>query len=142
MGLHNLGVLLSDAGDREEALRVTQEATALFRRLALERPGVSASRGVFLEEMQVGDLRVQQSSVEQYRLAGTPTSFELQLSSSLFNLGRRLAEHQRWAEAVQAFEESAQRLWPYFEAHPAAFGERMRAVEWSLQDAVQRAGLR
>jgi tetratricopeptide (TPR) repeat protein len=142
MGLHNLGVLLSDIGNREEALEVTLEATALFRELALDPPEISGSRGVFVEEMQSGDgdLQAARESADRYRLTGTPNSLGLHLSNSLFNLGRRLIELKRCAEAVHAFEESARHLRPYCEAHPATFGDQMQAVEWSLRDAARQAG--
>jgi tetratricopeptide (TPR) repeat protein len=141
MGLHNLGVLLGNAQQREDALRVTQEATALFRRLVLDRSLISGSRGAVVGETlgETGHLRTARTAAEQYHFAGRPHSLELQLSYSLFNLGRRWMEHQQWTEAIHAFEEADRYLRPVFEAHPEAFEEQVQAVECSRQDAMRQA---
>jgi tetratricopeptide (TPR) repeat protein len=141
MGLHNLGVLLGDAGRREEALRITQEATDLFRQLVLDPPETSGSRGATVGEMQSeeGDRSTARKSAEQYRSAQTPNALGLQLSNSLCNLGRRLCELERYAEAVHAFEESALHLRPFFEGDPSVFGDDMRGIEWSLETAAEKA---
>ncbi|MFK4100856.1 tetratricopeptide repeat protein [Streptomyces sp. NPDC019531] len=116
--LTNLGAFLSEVGRREEALTATEEAVALYRRLAAvnavtHEPHLADSLsnlGAFLAEVGRHEeaLTATQEAVAIYRrlAAANPATHEPDLANSLSNLGACLAEVGRREEALTATQEA------------------------------------
>ncbi|OPC77685.1 hypothetical protein B4N89_35870 [Embleya scabrispora] len=116
--LSNLGVRLSEAGRRVEALTAAQQAAEICRRLAADNPAAYepdladslSNLGIRLSEVGRWDeaLTATEQSVEIRRrlAADNPAAYELDLAASLSNLGIDLSMGRRQAEALDATEQS------------------------------------
>ncbi|WFB06145.1 tetratricopeptide repeat protein [Streptomyces sp. LX-29] len=118
--LDNSGLWLTRLGRYEEALAVTGEASAIYRRLAAARPdeylpdlaAALTNHGIPLLELGRLDeaLTVMAGSVDAYRrLAETrPEAFEHHLATALSNLGSPLWSLSRVRESLAASVESVE----------------------------------
>ncbi|MCC5480492.1 tetratricopeptide repeat protein [Streptomyces barringtoniae] len=116
--LANLGVLLSDVGQREEALTSTQEAVDVYRRLAADSPAAHepdlaaslSNLGLRLAEegRRERALAAELEAVEIRRrlAADNPAAHEPDLAGSLTNLGLRLSGVGRRSEALAVNQEA------------------------------------
>jgi tetratricopeptide (TPR) repeat protein len=130
---HMLGFALSALGRREEALEATQEAVALYRRLAAQHPDAFLpdlarslnSLGVDLSALGRREeaLEATQEAVALYRRLAVqhPDAFLPDLAMSLNNLGSMLSEMGRRAEALQATQEAVALYRRLAAQHPDAF---------------------
>ena len=118
MTLNSLGRCFSDLGRREEALKTTGEAVAIYRELAAERPDAflpdlsSALNNLGNHYSKLGRrdeaLEATEEAVSIYRelAAEHPDAFLPDLSSALNNLGIRYSNLGRRKEALKATEEA------------------------------------
>ncbi|WP_370134994.1 tetratricopeptide repeat protein [Streptacidiphilus sp. EB103A] len=120
--LSNLGIRLSEAGRRAEALAVTQEAVEIYGRLVADSLADSAAAyepalagslsnlGTRLSEAgrRAEALAVTQEAVEIYGrlVADSAAAYEPDLATSLSNFGTRLSEAGRHAEALATEQEA------------------------------------
>ena len=116
--LNNLGVLLSELGSREEALKATAKAVELYRSLARQHPDVSIpdlaaslnNLGGRLSELgfREGALKATTEAVELYRSLAQqrPDAFNPDLARSLNNLGVLLSSLGSREEALRATAEA------------------------------------
>jgi tetratricopeptide (TPR) repeat protein len=129
-----LGNRLSALGRREDALKASQEAVDIRRRLAQKNPDA------FLPDLAMslnnlgGDLSnlgrredaltASQEAVDSYRSLEqkNPDAFLPDLAMSLGAHGRVLAGLDRHAEAAAAVREGLAAIAPFVERHPQAFG--------------------
>jgi tetratricopeptide (TPR) repeat protein len=127
------GFALSALGRREEALKATQEAVEIYRRLADRQPDaflpdLAASLhnlGKVLSALgrRAEALQAAQEAVEiRRRLAAQhPDAFLPDLARSLNNLGAMLSEMGRRAEALQATQEAVDLYRRLAQQNPDAF---------------------
>ncbi|MCX5128517.1 tetratricopeptide repeat protein [Streptomyces sp. NBC_00347] len=149
--LSNLGVRLSEAGQRAEALAATEEAVEIQRRLAAENPDgyepalarSLSNLGSHLAETgrRAEGLDAEREAVQiRRRLAAEdPAAHEPDLATSLSNLGVRLSDAGHRVEALAATEE-AMEAWrrlvvgnpfahlPYFATSLSNLGVRLSDV--------------
>jgi tetratricopeptide (TPR) repeat protein len=133
-------------GRRAEALEATQEAVALYRRLAQQHPDAFlpdlamslANLGLWLSEMGRREeaLEATQEAVDLYRRLAQqhPDAFLPDLARSLGAYGVVLRGLGRSAEAAAAFAEGLRAILPFVRALPAAFGGLAGAL---LQDYLR-----
>jgi tetratricopeptide (TPR) repeat protein len=132
-GLTKLGVRLGRLGRREEALAASQEAVAIYRRVAETRPdtflpdlaGNLNNLGNRLSDLGRREeaLAASQESVAiRRRLAETrPDAFLPDLAGNLSNLGLRLSDLGRREEALAASQEAVAIIRRLAEIRPDAF---------------------
>ncbi|MCX4671822.1 tetratricopeptide repeat protein [Streptomyces sp. NBC_01381] len=118
--LSNLGIRLSEAGRRGEALTAVEQAVEIRRRLAADNPAAhepdlaTSLANLSIQLSEVGRRRdaltATEQAVEIYRLlaAGNPAAYEPDLARSLSNLGIQLSEVGRRGEALTAVEQAVE----------------------------------
>jgi tetratricopeptide (TPR) repeat protein/nucleoside phosphorylase len=118
--LNNLGVMLSDLGRREEALKATQQAAEAYGALVQRnpedfQPGLARSLsnlGNRLNELGRREeaLKAAQQAVETYGALAqrNPEAFLPDLAASLNNLGNRLSGLGRREEALKATQQAVE----------------------------------
>ncbi|WP_301128851.1 tetratricopeptide repeat protein [Streptomyces cacaoi] len=118
--LNNLGVVLAQAGRRDEALAVAEEAVEILRRLVSDNPAVYEpvlagslnNLGNWLAEVGRRDdgLAVAEEAVEIRRrlVSDNPAAYEPDLAQSLHNLGADLSGVGRRDEALAVAEEAVE----------------------------------
>ncbi|MGW1746947.1 tetratricopeptide repeat protein [Streptomyces sp. NPDC002092] len=118
--LSTLGILLSEAGRRGEALTAAQHAVEIRRRLTAENPAAHESdlaRSLSNLGLQLAEagrrseaLATAQEAVEIYRrlTAENPATHEPDLARSLSNLGLQLAEAGRRSEALATAQQAVE----------------------------------
>ena len=151
--LNNLAVRLSEAGRRdEEALRVAQEATGLYRQLAESNeaaytPGLAASLNnlaVRLSEAGCRDeaLRAAQEASGLYRqlAESNEAAYTPDLAASLNTLANRLSEAGRRDEALQAAQQAVTLRCSLAEVNEAAYTPGLARSLTKLADILSEAG--
>lgn len=130
--LGSLGISLADVGQHENALRVTQDAVLLFRRLveadaAAYEPDLAVSLSNLGQRLwQVGRpteaLESAQEALAVYRrlAAAEPAAYEDELGLALNNLGLRLWQVRRPTEALTPTREAIAVYRRLAAANPAA----------------------
>ncbi|MHA7630538.1 tetratricopeptide repeat protein [Corallococcus sp. M7] len=115
---NNLSNRLSDMGQREEALKVAQEAVALYRVLVQRNPDAFqpdlamslGNLGTRLSDMGQREeaLKAAREAVALYRVLAqrSPDSFQPDLARSLSSLGARLSDMGQREEALKAAQEA------------------------------------
>jgi hypothetical protein len=80
-------------------------------------------------------LKALEESAGLYRVLTqrNPDAFQPALSHCLTCLGLRLSMLKREEEALGTLEEAVDKLWPFFEQHPAAFADSAGFLLMSLQ---------
>ncbi|MFC1431441.1 tetratricopeptide repeat protein [Streptacidiphilus sp. N1-3] len=131
--LSNLGVRLSEAGRRAEALAAGQGAVEIYRRLAADNPAAHepdlarslSNLGVRLSQAgrRPEGLAASEGSVEIYRrlAADNPAAHEPDLARSLSNLGIDLSQAGRRPEALAATEGAVEIYRRLAADNPAAY---------------------
>ncbi|MGW0801219.1 tetratricopeptide repeat protein, partial [Streptomyces sp. NPDC002692] len=131
--LSNLGIRLSEAGRRGEALTAAEEAVEIYYRLAAGNPAAYepdlarslSNLGVDLSQAgRRGEaLTATEEAVEIRRrlAAGNPAAYEPDLATSLSNLGVQLSEAGRRGEALTAAEEAVEIRRRLAADNPAAY---------------------
>jgi len=131
--LNNLGLALSNLGQREEAIKPSQEAAEIYRQLAeadpqVFLPNLAASLnnlGMMLSNQGRREkaIKPSQEAAEIYRqlAEAEPQVFLPDLAASLNNLGVRLSELGRREEAIIPSQEAAEIYRRLAEANPQAF---------------------
>ena len=153
--LNNLAVRLSEAGRRdEEALRVAQEATGLYRQLAESNeaaytPGLAASLNnlaVRLSEAGRRDeaLRAAQEAVDLRRVLveGNEAAYTPDLAISLNTLANCLSEAGRRDEALRAAQETTGLYRQLTEVNEAAYTPDLAMSLNNLAIRLSEAGRR
>ncbi len=130
---NNLGLMLSELGRREEALKATQEAVELYRALAQSNPDAFQpdlamslnNLGLGLSELGNREeaLKATQEAVELRRALAqsNPDAFQPDLAMSLNNLGAMLSELGRREEALKATQEAVELYRALAQSNPDAF---------------------
>ncbi len=131
--LRMLGLALSKLGQREEALKSTEEAVDIYRRLAQQHPQAfllylaGSLNNLGAEPSALGRreeaLQATQEAVDIYRQLAQqhPQAFLPYLARSLHNLGNCLSALGRREEALQATEEAVDIFRQLAQQHPQAF---------------------
>ena len=152
--LNNLGNRLSKLGRREEALKATQEAVEIRRRLAKDRPDAFLpdlasslnNLGNRLSDLGRREeaLKATQEAVDTYRglAKDRPDAFLPDLARSLGVLGKCLAADARLRDAVEAFADGMRTLAPAFQQFPPAFASLMGALVSDYLTHVKELGER
>ncbi len=134
---HDLSIVLSNLGRREEALGAAEEAVALRRELAAARPDAFVpalalslnNLGIRLSELGRREeaLGAAEEAAGLYRelAAARSDAFAHQLALSLSVLADRLEELGRAEEAAQRDLEAVQAIAPYFLRHPMPYAGQM-----------------
>ncbi|HQK00655.1 MAG TPA: tetratricopeptide repeat protein [Verrucomicrobiota bacterium] len=129
----NLGVRLSEAGRRSEALAPAQEAVELYRALARQNPDAfqpdlaSALNTLANRLSELGRrseaLAPAQEAVELYRALArqNPDAFQPYLAGALNNLANRLSELGRRSEALAPAQEAVELRRALARQNPDAF---------------------
>ena len=151
--LNNLAVRLSEAGRRdEEALRVAQEATGLYRQLAESNeaaytPDLAMSLNnlaVRLSEAGCRDeaLRAAQEATGLYRqlAESNEAAYTPDLAASLNTLANRLSEAGRRDEALQAAQQAVTLRCSLAEVNEAAYTPGLARSLTKLADILSEAG--
>ena len=128
-----LGFALSALGLREEALKATEEAVRIYRKLSEQNPqaflpylaGSLNNLGMMLSALGRREeaLKATEEAVGIYRKLSelNPQAFLPYLAMSLNNLGNRLSELGRREEALKATEEAVKIRRKLSELNPQAF---------------------
>jgi tetratricopeptide (TPR) repeat protein len=128
-----LGLALSALGRREEALKATEEAVRIYRKLSEQNPqaflpdlAMSLNNlGAMLSELGRREeaLKATEEAVKIRRKLSelNPQAFLPDLASSLNNLGNRLSALGRREEALKATEEAVRIYRKLSELNPQAF---------------------
>ncbi|WTA24484.1 tetratricopeptide repeat protein (plasmid) [Streptomyces sp. NBC_00853] len=152
--LSNLGIRLSEAGRRAEALTATEQAVEIYRRLAADNPaayepdlaGSLSNLGNRLSEAgrRAEALTATEQAVEIYRrlAADNPAAYEPDLAGSLSNLGNRLSEAGRRAEALTATEQAVEIYRRLAADNPAAYESHLARLLSNLGADLSEAGRR
>ncbi|MFI1155005.1 tetratricopeptide repeat protein [Streptomyces sp. NPDC020817] len=152
--LSNLGIRLTEAGRRREALAAEQEAVEIRRRLAQAHPAAfeldlaTSLSNLGVQLAQTGRRREALAATDEAvgicrRLAqADPAAFEPDLARSLSNLGIQLAQTGRRREALAATEEAVEIRRRLIQAHPAAFEPELAASLSNLGIRLTEAGRR
>ena len=131
--LDSLGIRLSAVGRRDDALAATEEAVAIYRRLAEAAPDAfepdlaRSLSNLGADYSGVGRrddaLAATEEAVAIYRrlAEAAPDAFEPDLAGSLSNLGDRQMETDDPTIAVASYTESLRLLVRFVQAHPEAF---------------------
>ncbi len=131
--LHNLGVVFSALGLREEALAATQEAVEIHRALVAAqpqafRPDLARSLNNLAADFAAlgyreEALKAAQEAVEIFRplAQADPEAFLSYLADSLSNLGNALSALGRQEEALEATREAVEIYRALAQADPEAF---------------------
>ncbi|HRW82645.1 MAG TPA: tetratricopeptide repeat protein [Methanothrix sp.] len=131
--LNNLGLALSNLGQREKAIKPSQEAAEIYRQLAeadpqVFLPNLAASLnnlGMMLSNQGRREkaLKPSQEAAEIYRqlAEAEPQVFLPDLAASLNNLGVRLSDLGRREEAIIPSQEAAEIYRQLAEAEPQVF---------------------
>ncbi|MGL5827624.1 MAG: tetratricopeptide repeat protein [Nocardioides sp.] len=150
--LNNLGIRLSEAGRRAEALEPTQEAVTLRRELAAANPAAYAgdlasslnNLGIRLSEAgrRAEALEPTQEAVTLYRelAAANPAAYAGDLARSLNNLGAMLSEAGRRAEALEPTQEAVTLYRELAAANPAAYAGDLASSLNNLGAMLSEAG--
>jgi tetratricopeptide (TPR) repeat protein len=160
-----LGFALSTLGLREEALKATEEAVAIYRKLSEQNPQAFLpylatslnNLGLSLSELGRREeaLKATEEAVKIRRKLSelNPQAFLPDLARSLGAHGSVLHGLGRHAEAAAAFAEGLHAILPFVRAIPAAFGELAGALlrdylrackeakqepDWGLVEEVRR----
>ncbi|MEU5242621.1 tetratricopeptide repeat protein, partial [Streptomyces asoensis] len=150
--LSNLGIRLSEAGRRNEALTATEEAVEIYHRLAADNPAAFepdlatslSNLGIRLSEAGRHNeaLTAEQEAVQIRRrlAADNPAAFEPDLATSLSNLGIQLAQAGRHNEALTATEEAVEIYHRLAADNPAAFEPDLATSLSNLGIRLSEAG--
>jgi hypothetical protein len=156
--LNTLSNALSDSGDRVGALRASQDAVGICRRLAQAHPAAfepdltlamslnNLSNALSDSGDPAGALRAIEEAVAiRRRLAqAQPAAFEPALAMSLNNLSVRLSGSGDRASALRAIEEAVAIYRQLAQAQPAAFepdlAMSLNTLSNALSDSGDRAG--
>ena len=132
--LNNLGNSLSDLGEREGALKATEEAVQIRRQLYSQRPDAFGpdlamslnNLGNRLSDLgeREGALKATEEAVKIYRhlYSQRPDAFGPDLAMSLNNLGAMLSSLGEREGALKATEEAVQIRRQLYSQKPDAFG--------------------
>jgi hypothetical protein len=152
--LNRLGFALSALGRRAEALQATQEAVALYRRLAQQNPDAFLPElarslndlGVDLSALgrRAEALQAAQEAVDLFRRLAEqhPDAFLPYLAMSLNNLGIRLSALGRRAEALEATQEAVALYRQLAQQNPDAFLPYLAASLHNLGNRLSELGRR
>ncbi|MEV5434472.1 tetratricopeptide repeat-containing serine protease family protein [Streptomyces sp. NPDC052682] len=152
--LSNLGIRLSEAGRRSEALAAGQEAVEIYHRLAADNPsayepdlaGSLSNLGIRLSQAGRWSeaLAATEEAVEIRRrlVADNPSAYEPDLARSLSNLGNRLSEAGRWSEALAAGQEAVEIYHRLVADNPAAYEPDLAGSLSNLGIRLSEAGRR
>ncbi|MCC0093236.1 tetratricopeptide repeat protein [Streptomyces flavotricini] len=152
--LSNLGIRLTEAGRRREALAAEQEAAEVRRRLAQAHPAAfepdlaASLSNLGVQLAQTGRRREALAATDEAvgicrRLAqADPAAFEPDLARSLSNLGIQLAQTGRRREALAVTEEAVEIRRRLVQEHPAAFEPDLAASLSNLGLRLAEAGRR
>ncbi|MBC3839366.1 serine protease [Streptacidiphilus sp. 4-A2] len=152
--LSSLGVRLSEAGRRGEALTAAEEAVEIYRRLVADSPAAYepdlatslTNLGIGLSEaVRRGEaLILTEEAVEIRRrlAADSPAAYEPDLATSLTNLGVWLSEAGRRGEALTAAEEAVEIYRRLAAGSPAAHEPDLASSLSNLGNRLRKAGRR
>ena len=131
--LHNLGIRLSELGERSGALEATREALEIRRKLAQSHPEAFLpdvamtlnNLGMMLSELgeRSGALEATREALEIYRKLSEshPEAFLSDVAMTLNNLGIRLSELGDRSGALEATQEALEIRRKLAQSHPEAF---------------------
>ncbi len=148
LGLNNLSADLSDLGRREQAFEAVNEAVQIRRALANDSPDVflphlaaslnnlGALLNLLGRREQAFEAVNEAVQIRRDFAKDRPDVFLPDLARSLGLSGLILMGLGRRGEAVAALAEAQDRLWPYFELYPGAFGELLGAIFSQLRAAL------
>ncbi len=150
--LNNLATRLSDLGQREQALKVAQEAVDIRRELAATRPDafrpdLAGSLNNLANQLSdLGQreqaLEAAQEAVELYReLAATrPDAFRPDLAMSLNNLAGRLSDLGQREQALKAAQEAVDIRRELAATRPDAFRPYLARSLSVMADCLENVG--
>ena len=153
MSLINLGVVFSELGLSEEALKAGREAVALHRRLAETQPDAFLPRLAMslnnLGEQLSGLGRWEEAAAASHeavdiyrRLAeARPDAFLPDLANSLGTLGLASTGLAQHLEAAGALKEAVEIVAPFVEKLPHAFSQLPAKLLRAYAPACQAAGV-
>ncbi len=150
--LHNLGIRLSESGDRARALAPARRAVEIYEALAGENPaayrldlaGSLHSLGISLSDSgdRAGALAAARRAVEIYETLAeeNPAAYRLDLAGSLHSLGISLSESGDRAGALAATRRAVEIREALAEGNPAAYRPDLAGSLDNLGNRLSESG--